>query len=810
MRCEGGFQWPMPEFIHQCSRKSACFEVSLFQSDQVEFLIPEALYLWRQVSLEAAIRQNFGNPEGIEVYMFMAADRSDDFAEDAALVRHPAKIISVSGIVVSHDRSGNPHVHFESSGQQTNERNFEQCGYNSVQVKWEDDSVGNSCIWELNVASMPVGDVPAPSGIKEPAQIRLLEMLTALINDKEDPRIRNFFLFPVDTRRYSDYDMMIEVPMDLSLIRKRLENSYYSNLRSFMNDIKLIKENCCKYNDERAEITQVANQLFLSFEDEVREIEASLPGNNVDPEETQKILRDKTNALQLPTYEAREGTVERRATRSGVETSNTSLPPRRPTRGRISGSLDNLATMVGTSGNGATRNLRGGRVIGNSVNLHTPSTSPSLPEGPVDRQTRSKRKQSVRVSDKDKPPDPKSSQEKEPQSKRLRRNLPISYNKTSIEDSEDDSSEPLNSDLEEESNFSPHPTTRGNSQRKCVIRARATRGEQLTSRMTIELSNDSNLHSYEKIPNHNVKRNSSLNIGVKTRASNAVCPSSPSLRKRTVQNYFVPSSNDELVQEQSSSEPFHSEPEDMNDDTSRPALNGCNSKNSPTRSVSQARTTQREQLPRRMKKELINKTNRHGSDILPRQNPKNNSSSVVGVKTRGSNAVCHSSSSLRTRKVQSYTEPSSGDDLVPESEYELSTCSRHSLSASEDKSAHRNKRTKITSEASGGDRAKLRTQRRKTTTVFHNLSESDDSFESEGTSDAEEHPIKKRSDKKAYPELKSAHRDRKVTNRRKRSTIAPDENEDMDYSSSSSECLSIPEKSAQNRSHQSELPSVCL
>jgi hypothetical protein len=92
--------------------------------------------------------------------------------------------------------------------------------------------------------------------------------------------------------------------MDLSLARKKLEKSYYSKLQSFMNDIELIKENCCKYNDEHAEITLAAHQLLLMFQDEVQEIKATVPPDVHDPEQTQKSLLEKMNALQLPTYDA--------------------------------------------------------------------------------------------------------------------------------------------------------------------------------------------------------------------------------------------------------------------------------------------------------------------------------------------------------------------------------------------------------------------------------------------------------------------------------------------------------------------------
>ena len=356
MRSEGGFPWPIPEFTPQRSPKPTAFEVSLFQSGQVEFLVPEALYLWRQVSLEAARRQNYGNPEGVKLYAFYAASSDDSIAEDAYLVRHPCKAMSVDGIFILHDQDGNKQVHFEPPGQET-DLHFRQCGYNSIFLRWEDESEDRACPWELNVASMPVGDVPVPPTISETAQVQLIETLSELM--AEDPRVKTFFLSPVDTRTYSDYNLMVEVPMDLSLVRKRLENSYYSNLQSFMADIKLIIQNCCKYNDERSEIVQVAMELYQSFSVVVKDIETKEQATRIDRERIQNLLQEKVNSLHLPTREAQDRTIIRRSRRESRPTEAVAGENRRTrnslgvprdashvqplNRGRNNGALNNLA-----------------------------------------------------------------------------------------------------------------------------------------------------------------------------------------------------------------------------------------------------------------------------------------------------------------------------------------------------------------------------------------------------------------------------------------------------------------------------------
>ncbi len=779
MRSDGGFQWPMPEFIHQRSRRSACFEVSLFQSEQVEFLIPEALYLWRQVSLEAAIRQNMGNPEGIEVYMFAAADRSEDFAEDAALVRHPATIKSVSGMVVTLNEHGNPHVHFESSGQLSNERHFERCGYDSIQIKWEDGSDGNSCLWELNVASMPIGDVPTPSGIKEAAQIRLLETLTSLITDKDDSRIKDFFLLPVDTRRYSDYDLMIEVPMDLSLVRKRLENSYYSNLQSFMNDIKLIKENCCKYNDEHAEITLAAHQLLLTIQDEVREIEATVPAGDLDPEQIQKSLLEKINAIQLPTYETRSGTIDRRVTRSALDVSNADSPYLRPTRGRISGSLDNLSAVANATV--GTRQLRSGRPICDSINFNTPSASSTLQEGPTCPQTRAKRKHSPCEVD-------NKSRDLVPQSKILKRSSPSNDGESFSSNAEEDTSEISNSDAEYEDCDQSERVNHDIHQEKRVTCTRSSRVSEQSSRQVNGTAKDCSYYGSE-LTNHNFERNV-----VRTRAS--IAAQVPSLRKRTAHK---PSNDDDHVLEQT--------PEPSSDNSSHSISRGM--KQQKGLKVVPSFSAQREPLPRRVKEESIKVAESSTRSVtLHNRNTTTKYPSNSRIKTRSCNNEHMLSPSSRSKKEGKYYVPGSDEDSlekerVNESEYERSTSSECTSHDSDDESYHHKNTAKTPWKSSIRDGAQVRSRRAKAKCRgSQNKSENTFSSTSEGTSDTSVKAMKKGS-RKANQKAKSIHGSKKVTHRKK---IASKENEEGEYSSSSSDYLSTPSKrSAKVHSHQSEI-----
>lgn len=545
MRSQRDFQWPMPEFIHQ--RTNRCFELSLFQCDTVEYLIPEALYLWRQISLEAAIQKNCGNPKGIELFLFNAAgngaDGSDDFAEDAALVQHPAKILSVAGLIVYCDKNGIPHVDFESSGFAETERHFKQCGYDCVRLKWEDDTEGHACLWELNVKKMPIEDIPLPPGISESAQIRLLETLTAVVNEEGDSRIKDFFFLPVDTRRYSDYELMIEVPMDLSLVKRRLQHSYYTNLDSFLNDIKLIKLNCNKYNDESADICEVADKLYRCFEDQVREIEASQPAVDPDPEKIQKLLLEKVNALNLPTLESRRRSrhEERNDVRNPAE--DMTMPTRSRTRGRISGDLDHLATLGASDIASRTRHSL--RAIRESTNIDDERTQSEL----VRRSKRTtsedtdKKVRQCRSSNKR----PRSSyvSEKQQQSKRPRRASRLSYQEPASEDEETEryisESNRVNLYHEDNNHSSRSTLTRGMNRREVVNAAISVsqNGDRTKTRPSIRQVGVIDQSRTQRLAERSSKQKASLSKN----------SHSPSLRNREPKSYYVPSSNDECIQE---------------------------------------------------------------------------------------------------------------------------------------------------------------------------------------------------------------------------------------------------------------------
>lgn len=90
---------------------------------------------------------------------------------------------------------------------------------------------------------------------------RLYLVLKPLLNDLIHHPASWPFRKPVDTSEVPDYLTVIVIPMDLSTMSKRLESDHYKSISEFTADLKLIAENCRKYNDPDTTYYKNANIL---------------------------------------------------------------------------------------------------------------------------------------------------------------------------------------------------------------------------------------------------------------------------------------------------------------------------------------------------------------------------------------------------------------------------------------------------------------------------------------------------------------------------------------------------------------------
>jgi len=246
----------LPQFVSRPSTRSGAlvFDVSMFASGEVDFVIPECLYKWRLEQLLEEIHSHPNEGNGIQLTEYYLND-SPTTSEDTEFEQYSAKIDALL-----------------SPGNES-EMHFQGSGYNSITVSYDDiEEITAISPWEADIETKK-DDHPLPTCLSEQQKEAILSIFAELEDEDE-----NFFSYPVDTATYADYLQMIEVPMDISFIRNRLENNYYTNVKSVRADVKLIYDNCLKYNEEDSDIAECVKDFLKTFDieldDKLNEIDA--------------------------------------------------------------------------------------------------------------------------------------------------------------------------------------------------------------------------------------------------------------------------------------------------------------------------------------------------------------------------------------------------------------------------------------------------------------------------------------------------------------------------------------------------------
>lgn len=141
--------------------------------------------------------------------------------------------------------------------------NLEGSGYGAVHVTMVNpdgqDFEDDFSPWEI----VTEGATFVQPTLNEDEKKFVLENLNAQLRK---PSVKEYFSMPVDEVRYSDYHTMVEVEMSLLFIKRRLESNYYSSKLSVVSDLRLVRDNCIKYNSVENDLSQIAIEVCDEFE----------------------------------------------------------------------------------------------------------------------------------------------------------------------------------------------------------------------------------------------------------------------------------------------------------------------------------------------------------------------------------------------------------------------------------------------------------------------------------------------------------------------------------------------------------------
>jgi len=74
------------------------------------------------------------------------------------------------------------------------------------------------------------------------------------------------FLDPVNTRQFPTYKKVIKTPIDLATIRTKLQQNNYKTKENFLQDVRLIFDNCETFNEDDSPVGKAGHSLRLFFE----------------------------------------------------------------------------------------------------------------------------------------------------------------------------------------------------------------------------------------------------------------------------------------------------------------------------------------------------------------------------------------------------------------------------------------------------------------------------------------------------------------------------------------------------------------
>ena len=201
-------------------------------------MFPEGLYVERLKALEGGLR-NRRQPFGLGISAYFAPERG---REDCEMESSPGHIVTM---IPEEESSSDPHM----AGS----------GFGVIRVDFGDNWAADFSPWDL---CMPNLSISRPQ-LSEQDKKLVLEKLDVQCQKND---VAEHFNLGVDTTRYCDYERMVEVEMFLMIVKRRLGKDYYGSKFAVVQDLRLIRDNCIKYNGSDHALVAIASNMCNEFE----------------------------------------------------------------------------------------------------------------------------------------------------------------------------------------------------------------------------------------------------------------------------------------------------------------------------------------------------------------------------------------------------------------------------------------------------------------------------------------------------------------------------------------------------------------
>jgi len=140
-----------------------------------------------------------------------------------------------------------------------------------------------------------------PKNKKLSTELKFCEQLLAEVVKNKYQMFMNVFMQPVDpiALQIPQYTSIIKHPMDISTVQRKMEQGAYTTASKFATDMKLIYENCLKFNPEGNPVRQCGIQFKQLFQEQWAKKE--------------QYIADNERAVQSPSGDSDEDSEEEEA-----------------------------------------------------------------------------------------------------------------------------------------------------------------------------------------------------------------------------------------------------------------------------------------------------------------------------------------------------------------------------------------------------------------------------------------------------------------------------------------------------------------